>query len=75
MNQINNMKIKVGLVVSILVPTVTMVWWLSAQFSEVNNKLIRVEDHLVDQWSKADMENWALKLKLKNQELEIPNVR
>ena len=44
--------------------------WLT----NINYKLDMLEDKLEDNWTKRDMENWGLKLKLENPEIAIPKV-
>lgn len=48
--------------------------WLSGKLNDINIKLDQMETKLQDQWSSTEMENWSLKLKLKNPALEIPEV-
>ena len=48
--------------------------WLSTQLTNINYKLDMLEDKLEDNWTKRDMENWGLKLKLENPEIAIPKV-
>ena len=38
--------------------------WISNQLSSIHNKLELLEASLEEQWTKRDMENWGLKLKL-----------
>lgn len=46
--------------------------WISSQLNNINYKLDALETSLEDQWTKRDMENWGLKLKLENPEINIP---
>ena len=46
--------------------------WISTQLNNINYKLDALETKLEDQWTKRDMENWGLKLKLENPEIIIP---
>ena len=48
--------------------------WISTQLNNINYKLDALETSLEDQWTKRDMENWGLKLKLENPEIVIPSV-
>ena len=48
--------------------------WISNQLSSIHNKLEKLEESLEEQWTKRDMENWGLKLKLENPEIKIPGV-
>tara|TARA_R110002051_G_scaffold321913_2_gene410941 strand:- start:414 stop:647 length:234 start_codon:yes stop_codon:yes gene_type:complete len=46
--------------------------WISTQLTNINYKLDMLEEKLEDNWTKRDMENWGLKLKLENPEISIP---
>jgi hypothetical protein len=48
--------------------------WISNQLSLIHNKLELLEASLEEQWTKRDMENWGLKLKLENPEITIPEI-
>ena len=48
--------------------------WISTQLTNINYKLDLLEGKLEDQWTKRDMENWGLKLKMGNPEIKIPNL-
>jgi hypothetical protein len=48
--------------------------WISNQLGKIHYKLDMLESSLEDQWTKRDMENWGLKLKLENPQIEIPTV-
>ena len=48
--------------------------WISTQLTNINYKLDMLEESLEDQWTKRDMENWGLKLKLQNPSINIPTV-
>ena len=48
--------------------------WISTQLSGINYKLDALEEKLEDNWTKRDMENWGLKLKLENPEIVIPEL-
>jgi len=48
--------------------------WISSQLSLIHNKLELLESSLEEQWTKRDMENWGLKLKLENPDIEIPSL-
>ena len=47
--------------------------WISNQLGSINHKLDLLEQKLEDQWTVRDMENWALKLKLENPEITLPD--
>ena len=48
--------------------------WISTQLSGINYKLDALEEKLEDNWTRRDMENWGLKLKLENPEIVIPEL-
>lgn len=48
--------------------------WISTQLNNINYKLDMLEEKLEDQWTKRDMENWGLRLKLKNPDIQVPEV-
>ena len=48
--------------------------WISTQLSGINYKLDMLEEKLEDNWTRRDMENWGLKLKLENPDLGIPKL-
>ena len=48
--------------------------WISSQLNNINYKLDMLESKLEDQWTKRDMENWGLSLKMSNPEIHIPGV-
>ena len=48
--------------------------WISTQLTNINYKLDMLEESLEDQWTKRDMENWGLKLKLENPDIEVPGI-
>ena len=48
--------------------------WISSQLNGINHKLDMLEEKLEDQWTRRDMENWGLKLRLENPELTIPEL-
>ena len=50
-------------------------FWLSSKLSDIQVQLDKVEGKLEDQWSSTEMENWSLKLKMANPEIDIPEVR
>lgn len=49
--------------------------WMSSKLTDIEIKLDQMETKLEDQWSSTEMENWSLKLKMANPEIEIPEVR
>tara|TARA_R110002051_G_C8466753_1_gene459327 strand:- start:372 stop:614 length:243 start_codon:yes stop_codon:yes gene_type:complete len=46
--------------------------WISTQLTNINYKLDMLEEKLEDNWTRRDMENWGLKLKLENPDVNIP---
>jgi hypothetical protein len=48
--------------------------WISTQLTNINYKLDMLEQTLEDQWTRKDMENWGLRLKMENPEIEIPEL-
>ena len=60
--------------VSFVISLFAGMMWLSGKLNDINIKLDQMETKLQDQWSSTEMENWSLKLKLKNPALEIPEV-
>ena len=50
-------------------------FWLSSKLSDIQVQLDKMETKLEDQWSSTEMENWSLKLKMANPDIEIPEVR
>jgi len=48
--------------------------WISSQLTNINYKLDMLEEKLEDNWTRRDMENWGLKLKMENPEIQIPEL-
>ena len=48
--------------------------WISTQLTNINYKLDMLETKLEDQWTRRDMENWGLKLRLENPNIVVPLV-
>tara|TARA_R110002020_G_scaffold288182_3_gene503642 strand:- start:293 stop:541 length:249 start_codon:yes stop_codon:yes gene_type:complete len=48
--------------------------WISSQLNNINYKLDMLESKLEDQWTVRDMENWGLRFKMANPEINIPGV-
>ena len=59
-----------GLVITLCAAVV----WISSQLTNINHKLDMLEIKLQDQWTKRDMENWGLRLKMENPSIEIPDL-
>jgi|TARA_R110000824_G_scaffold6783_2_gene31366 hypothetical protein len=49
--------------------------WISSQLTNINYKLDMLEEKLEDNWTRRDMENWGLKLKMENPEISIPTLK
>ena len=50
-------------------------FWMSSKLTDIEIKLDQMETKLEDQWSSTEMENWSLKLQMRNPDIEIPEVR
>jgi hypothetical protein len=61
--------------VSFAISLIIGTFWLSSKLTDIEVKVDKVESKLEDQWSSTEMENWSLKLKMANPEIEIPTVR
>ena len=48
--------------------------WISTQLTSINYKLDILEEKMDDNWTRRDMENWGLKLKMENPEITIPEL-
>ena len=48
--------------------------WISTQLTNINYKLDMLEEKLEDNWTRRDMENWGLKLKMENPSISIPEL-
>jgi hypothetical protein len=46
--------------------------WISSQLTSINYKLDLLEEKLEDNWTRRDMENWGLRLKMGNPDISIP---
>ena len=49
--------------------------WLSGKLTDIEIKLDQMETKLEDQWSSTEMENWSLRLKMANPNIDIPEVK
>jgi len=50
------------------------VLWFNNTLNSIDIRLNNIEKMAIDQWTKKDMENWSLRLKLENPEIEIPEL-
>lgn len=48
--------------------------WITNHLTTIEHKLEIIEQKLNDQMSASDMENWALRLKMENPDLIVPEV-
>ena len=48
--------------------------WINTKLVNIQFKLETLEGKLEDQWTRRDMENWGLKLKMSNPEIKIPGM-
>jgi hypothetical protein len=62
--------IPLGMVITICAAVV----WISSQLTTINHKLDMIESSMQDQWTRRDMENWGLRLKMSNPEITIPGL-
>ena len=62
--------IPLGMVITICAAVV----WISSQLTTINHKLDMIENSMQDQWTRRDMENWGLRLKMSNPEITIPGL-
>jgi hypothetical protein len=65
-----NTLIPLGLVISLCAGVV----WISTQLNEIRFRLEALDEKLETQWTSQDMENWALRFKMANPDIEIPNM-
>lgn len=61
--------------ISFVVMLFAGMFWMSNKFTSIEVKMDQIERKIDDQWSGTEMENWSLKLKMANPEIEIPDVR
>lgn len=47
---------------------------MSSQLNSINYKLDTLEAGMRDNWTRHDMENWGLRLKLVNQNIVLPAI-
>ena len=60
----------VGLVAAIM----GGVLWINSTLMDIDYKLQTIELKLENSFTKTEMENWSLRLKMANSELEIPPI-
>lgn len=48
--------------------------WINTKLVNIQFQLTTLEGKLEDQWTRRDMENWGLKLKMSNPDITIPGM-
>ena len=48
--------------------------WMISQLDSINYKLQTIDEKIANHWTKQDMENWGLRLKMENPTLTVPKV-
>jgi len=48
--------------------------WMISQLDSINYKLQTIDEKMINHWTKQDMENWGLRLKMENPTLTVPKV-
>ena len=48
--------------------------WMISQLDSIHYKLQTIDEKMINHWTKQDMENWGLRLKMENPEIKIPVV-
>jgi hypothetical protein len=61
----------VGVMVVIVAATV----WIQESLHRIDTRLVALETHVQDRWSRTDMRIWAKDLELKNDAIVVPVVR
>ena len=65
----SNTLIPLGLVFTICAGVV----WISNELNQIRFKLEQLDEKMENLWTQRDMENWALKFKLANPDITIPD--
>ena len=60
---------------SLVIVICAAVLWFNNTLNRIDVRLNNIEKMTLDQWTKKDMENWSLRLKLQNPEIEIPDLK
>jgi len=60
---------------SLVIVICAAVLWFNNTLNRIDVRLNNIEKMTLDQWTKKDMENWSLRLKLENPEIEIPDLK
>jgi hypothetical protein len=48
--------------------------WMISQLDSIHYKLQTIDEKMINHWTKQDMENWGLRLKMENPTLTVPQV-
>ena len=48
--------------------------WMISQLDSIHYKLQTIDEKMINHWTKQDMENWGLRLKMENPTLTVPKV-
>jgi len=49
--------------------------WMISQLDAIHYKLQTIDEKMIDHWTKQDMENWGLRLKMENPTITVPKVK
>ena len=49
--------------------------WMISQLDAIHYKLQTIDEKMIDHWTKQDMENWSLRLKMENPTITVPKVK
>ena len=60
---------------SLVIVICAAVLWFNNTLNRIDVRLNNIEKMTLDQWTKKDMENWSLRLKLENPEIESPDLK
>ena len=60
---------------SLVIVICAAVLWFNNTLNRIDVRLNNIEKMTLDQWTKKDMDNWSLRLKLENPEIEIPDLK
>jgi len=48
--------------------------WMISQLDSIHYKLQTIDEKMINHWTKQDMENWGLRLKMENPTITVPKV-
>lgn len=66
--------IPIGLVGVFILGTVGVVNWLNDRFNMIDRRLERMEDRMVDSFTRSEMNAWTLTLSRDNPNLKVPDI-